>query len=406
LRSLIKIFSFLAICILAYNTCFSQTEFGNSASNTNVIVLNTDSLSKKDSVIQFAIVKGIISAESPSFPLKAKISLIDNTEPDKIKYIYNSNENTGKYLMILTPGKEYDMIIEAKGYKPHHISIFLPRQTYFYELFQEIHFTSVYLDADKNKVGEEINVSNIFSDIFSKKYESNKITEEEKDYTKLIETLEKMIVESDSVALENFELLAIKDKIINSPNKNYSKLIEMIKSAIESSDTSSLNILNNSAISEEKTNHTYFFDKNSDNENMVMHVYGKDTIWTLPKLNTNKDVARVVEHPDKRQDIAKRHLFFDIGSSKVGELYIDDLNDIADLMRFNKKLKIEIFGFTDNIGNKDFNMQLSSKRANAVKEYLIAKKISEKRILAKGKGELSSETDSGRCRKVEIILYQ
>lgn len=409
MRFLNKIFSLLAFCILIINVCFSQTEYANSPSNTNVIIINPNDSNRihKDSLIAYTIIKGIITAETPSIPIKAKISLIDKDEPTKIKYKYNSNEKTGKYLMILTPGKEYDLIIEAKGFKAHYISIYLPKQTYYYELYQEIHLTSVYLEDNNSKIGEEIYVNNIFSDVMNKKYESNKDTIADKDYNKLIEVIEKMIVESDSVALKKLELLATTDKVIDTSNsKNYSKLIELIRNAIESTDTTSLNILNNSTIFEEKTNHTYFFNDESPQKNMTMLVFGKDTMWVLPKMNTNKNINSIVENTYHKHEISKRYLFFAIGSTTIEEIYFDNLNDIASLLRYNKNLKIEINGYTDNIGNKESNLTLSKNRADSVKAYFISQQISENRIITIGKGVLNGVNDSEKCRKVEMILYE
>ena len=69
-----------------------------------------------------------------------------------------------------------------------------------------------------------------------------------------------------------------------------------------------------------------------------------------------------------------------------------------------------IEGHTDNTGDADYNLTLSTKRAQSVKSYLISKGISEDRLIAKGYGQTlpvaSNDTEAGRKqnRRVELIL--
>jgi len=50
------------------------------------------------------------------------------------------------------------------------------------------------------------------------------------------------------------------------------------------------------------------------------------------------------------------------------------------------EMKLEVRGYTDNVGKRASNVKLSQKRADAVKAYLAAKGIAETRIQAKGLG--------------------
>lgn len=73
-------------------------------------------------------------------------------------------------------------------------------------------------------------------------------------------------------------------------------------------------------------------------------------------------------------------------------------------------LHLEVEGHTDSIGSDDYNQQLSEKRAQAVRDYLIQQGISETAIEAHGfgKGEpiASNDTPEGRQqnRRVELVL--
>jgi outer membrane protein OmpA-like peptidoglycan-associated protein len=85
------------------------------------------------------------------------------------------------------------------------------------------------------------------------------------------------------------------------------------------------------------------------------------------------------------------------------------LDQIAEALR-GKEQPIVIFGFTDNVGTRDSNMDLSQKRANSVRDYLVTKGIPQDLVTAQGKGpdEPVSENNSveGRSanRRVEIVV--
>lgn len=68
-------------------------------------------------------------------------------------------------------------------------------------------------------------------------------------------------------------------------------------------------------------------------------------------------------------------------------------------------------GYTDSIGNKEFNRKLSAERAEAIYEYMVNAEIDPKRLNAKGFGEdkpvASNITKRGRARnrKVKIVIF-
>nr|WP_315175957.1 OmpA family protein [uncultured Flavobacterium sp.] len=63
------------------------------------------------------------------------------------------------------------------------------------------------------------------------------------------------------------------------------------------------------------------------------------------------------------------------------------LNRVAELMIKYPEMVVEIGSHTDNRGNEKFNADLSQKRADATRVYIMEQGISKKRITAKGYGE-------------------
>jgi outer membrane protein OmpA-like peptidoglycan-associated protein len=76
----------------------------------------------------------------------------------------------------------------------------------------------------------------------------------------------------------------------------------------------------------------------------------------------------------------------------------------------NREVLVE--GYTDNIGEEDYNLDLSKRRAESVRDALIENRISMTRILADGFGAAfplaSNEDEEGRQtnRRVEIVILE
>lgn len=84
------------------------------------------------------------------------------------------------------------------------------------------------------------------------------------------------------------------------------------------------------------------------------------------------------------------------------------LDEVAVILKKNPGMNVSLQGHTDNIGAAAYNMGLSQRRANAVKEYLLTKGISAFRMETDGFGltkpVASNDTNAGRAlnRRVEI----
>ena len=87
-----------------------------------------------------------------------------------------------------------------------------------------------------------------------------------------------------------------------------------------------------------------------------------------------------------------------------------DLSKLAEHLDKNDSLTAIIKGHTDSTGSEEYNIELSQRRAEAVKKYLVSLGIDSNRIQAKGMGSAESKADNstleGRLmnRRVEVIL--
>lgn len=76
------------------------------------------------------------------------------------------------------------------------------------------------------------------------------------------------------------------------------------------------------------------------------------------------------------------------------------LDEIADGLKDARVDEIVAIGHTDRIGPESYNEKLSERRAQAVKEYLVQKGVSDQRITIEGKGEQSPVTGQD-CSKLK-----
>jgi outer membrane protein OmpA-like peptidoglycan-associated protein len=86
------------------------------------------------------------------------------------------------------------------------------------------------------------------------------------------------------------------------------------------------------------------------------------------------------------------------------------LNQVADALKEQPDRAVTIYGYTDSQGADDYNVKLSEKRADSVKEYLVGRGLDGSSIKAVGKGKAdpvaTNATAEGRAnnRRVEIVL--
>ena len=102
---------------------------------------------------------------------------------------------------------------------------------------------------------------------------------------------------------------------------------------------------------------------------------------------------------------------FDTDKADVKTVYHDEIGKLAEVLKKYPETTAVVEGHTDNRGSDNFNLLLSQRRADSVRQYLIDKfGIDEARIKATGYGETrpiaDNATDQGRLanRRVEAEI--
>ena len=92
--------------------------------------------------------------------------------------------------------------------------------------------------------------------------------------------------------------------------------------------------------------------------------------------------------------IILRNVFFDSKKTELKPGSITELDNIVRFLNENPTIKIQISGYTDNVGKPEDNLKLSTGRAVAVVNYLLAKNVKNERLSFKGYGEANPVTDN------------
>ena len=122
-------------------------------------------------------------------------------------------------------------------------------------------------------------------------------------------------------------------------------------------------------------------------------------------------VKQEVENADNFRSLRKATILFGFYQSELTSEDIGTLDSLAQTVSGMKHYVLEVRGFTDNVGPRQYNLALSRKRADAVVRYLtLNKQIPLVRVYVAGYGEQDpaapNETRSGReqNRRVDVSV--
>lgn len=110
--------------------------------------------------------------------------------------------------------------------------------------------------------------------------------------------------------------------------------------------------------------------------------------------------------------VTLKNIYFEKASAILMNESMTELNKILQFMNDNPLMAIELSGHTSSEGKDDYNLQLSTDRANAIKQWLTSKGIMEQRITTIGYGKTKpvgdNNTEEGRKmnRRVELKIIK
>jgi outer membrane protein OmpA-like peptidoglycan-associated protein len=103
-------------------------------------------------------------------------------------------------------------------------------------------------------------------------------------------------------------------------------------------------------------------------------------------------------------------VLFDTGKADLNPGASRNLDQLVVFLTDHPERRVEIDGYTDNVGTDSYNLNLSERRADTVKSVLVNRGIDSSRIVVRGYGKdfgVASNVDSGGRqlnRRVEIVI--
>jgi OmpA-OmpF porin, OOP family len=108
----------------------------------------------------------------------------------------------------------------------------------------------------------------------------------------------------------------------------------------------------------------------------------------------------------------KQTVYFEFNKATIKPVSFPLLNEVAQALKDNPTIKVEVQGHTDSVGNDKNNLKLSQKRAESVRTYIIKQGVDSGRMVPKGYGEnvpiADNRTADGRSqnRRVEFVITE
>lgn len=131
----------------------------------------------------------------------------------------------------------------------------------------------------------------------------------------------------------------------------------------------------------------------------------------IKNLNDSSFVVNIPLQPiAKGASITLKNIFYSSNKFQLDPTSQVELDNLMDFLNQNPTIKIQISGYTDNVGSDKDNQVLSTNRAKSVAEYLISKGIDKKRVSYMGYGAThpvaDNHTAEGRAlnRRTELSI--
>ena len=126
--------------------------------------------------------------------------------------------------------------------------------------------------------------------------------------------------------------------------------------------------------------------------------------------NTNNNNI-IVESVDPAKELIEKgyvNAYFGLDSSEPQDGSLWAVGFVANYLKQNPDAKLNIIGYTDQVGNAGYNEKLSKKRADAVKQLLVEMGVDTSRLASQGKGvdKKTKAKSAGARRLVRRVTFE
>lgn len=154
--------------------------------------------------------------------------------------------------------------------------------------------------------------------------------------------------------------------------------------------------------SQQQAQHAQAQAADAANQNALTQQHNAELQRQLAALNAKQTARGIV--------LTLGNVLFDLNQSSIKPGGVQTIDKLAKFMQNYPERNVIVEGYTDSTGSASYNMDLSRRRADAVKTELVSAGTNPQRIVTKGFGAQSpvanNSTSSGRQqnRRVEVVI--
>jgi outer membrane protein OmpA-like peptidoglycan-associated protein len=284
--------------------------------------------------------------------LEANLTVKNLRTHEQQTRVFSPDTVTGSYFMFLLPDERYEISIQVEGFRPYVIVVFIPPQTFIYELNRDIIFEPITL------LGEQIGQHNFFearSQNLTNYYDSTAFHNYDRDrFEVLKELIDYTMAKGNIDAFDSLERITVNETSPKIP-------IQYISSQLEPTN-----------------NFIPIFDKIKESFSHGSWEYIDEFYARQSTGNTYYSKAKSISTPEKedQKTIVTHFVLFDGKNAKrLTREQKGKLKEVAHFLNNDPRLAIEIFGRTysednENQGNLKNSLHRSAKRTKQVFNYL------------------------------------